>query len=113
MLSGYGRELFSTFIPSSAKARLAEARSGAPLLSGALLARHKPGVVVEVAFPGRAALADALRAAKHADAVVAVSVPWEQRSQSPQAPLQIMREIMAAADSAHYDRALVVVARAQ
>jgi len=113
MLPGYGRELFSTFVPSSARARLEQRGSHAALLSGALLARHRAGVVVEVGFCGRAALAGALRAARHADAIVAVSVPWALREKSPQAPAQLIDEILAATADAHSDRPIVVVARAQ
>ncbi len=112
-LPGYGRELFSTFVPSSARARLDARGSRAALVSGALLARHRPGVVVEATWAGRAALTGVLRAARHADAVVAVSVPSATRSVSPSAPAHIVDEILSAVDAALYDRPLVIVARAQ
>lgn len=118
--SGYGRELFSSFVPPSARARLdarPNARKGTALalLSGALVARHGAalaGPVVELTWPGRAALTGFLRAARHEDLVVAVGVPAFARNAGPQAPRAIVDEIMNAADSALFDRPLVVVARA-
>jgi hypothetical protein len=116
--SGYGRELFSTFVPPSARARLDARTAGkkdTALLSGALVARHAgalAGVVVEVTWAGRAALAGTLRAARHEDAIVAVSVPAFARSAEPQAPRAIVDDILRAADAALFDRPLVIVARA-
>ena len=114
MVTGYGREVFSTFVPSSASAKLAGRRTA--LLSGALLARHGNalhGPMVEVGWRGRAPLAGVLRAVRHADAACAVGVPAELRAQSPKASAGIVDEILAAADTALYDRPLVIVARAQ
>lgn len=133
--SGYGRELFSTFTPSSARGRI-EARAArggraTPLLSGALVARHREalgGPVVEVGWPKLAAdaaasiapmptmagafLTGVFRAVRHADAVVAVSVPFDARGRSPGAPRQIVDDVLAAADAALLDRPLILVARA-
>src|SRR5581483_1557359 len=115
----YGREVFSSFVPSSARSRL---DAGGPdtarlaLLSGALVARHKPGAIVDIGFPGvlnGAALAGALRAARQADAIVCVSVPAPARAESPQAPSKIVDAILAAAVAARFDRPLVIAARAQ
>lgn len=113
---GYGRELFESFVPSSARARVA-ARPGAAkaLLSGALVARNAPslaGPVIEVTWPGRAALSGILRAARHDDLVVAVSVPAAVRAGGPQASRAVVDEILAAADVALFDRPLILVARA-
>ncbi len=114
--SGYGRELFSTFVPPSARARLdARTRKDAALLSGALVARHSAslaGAVVEVTWGGRAALTGVLRAARHEDVIVAVGVPAFARTAEPQAPRAIVDEILNAADAALFDRPLIVVARA-
>src|SRR5687768_18024384 len=105
MLEGYGRELFATFVPASARARVAQAGRPAALLSGALLARHGAalqGNVVEVTWSGRAVLAGVLRAVRHVDGIVAVSVPALVRSSSPKASRAAVGEILAAADTALY-----------
>jgi hypothetical protein len=111
--SMYGRELFASFVPGSARARLAPS-SAIALVSGALVARHNPGTVVEVSFPllHNAALTGVLRAARHADAIVCVSVPAKAREESPAAPARIVDEILACANAALYDRPLVIAARA-
>lgn len=114
--SGYGRELFATFVPPSARARLdARVHKDVALLSNALVARHSAalaGPIVEVTWAGRAALAGVLRAARHEDLIVAVGVPAYARTAGPQAPRTIVDEIMSAADAALFDRPLVIVARA-
>lgn len=127
--SGYGRELFSTFVPSSARGRMMEsvARGGRPvaLLSGALVARHAGalrGPVLEVGWPrfpadvdgtmARALLTGVLRAVRYADAIVAVSVPPEVRAASPAAPRAVVSTVLEAAELARFDRPVVMVARA-
>ena len=117
MLPGYGRELFSTFVPSSARARL-DARpssAGRALLSGALVARHAGalgGPIIEVTWSGRAALTGVLRAARHADLIVAVGVPALVRTAGPHAPRVVIDEILGAVDAALFDRPFITVARA-
>lgn len=118
MLPGYGRELFSTFVPSSARARLdgrPRSSSERVLLSGALVARHAAalgGPIVEVTWAGRAALTGVLRAARHADLIVAVGVPALVRTSGPHASRVVVDEILGAADQALFDRPLITVARA-
>jgi hypothetical protein len=88
-------------------------------MSGAVVAKHTPPAgpfSVEIGWGEgveRAALTGILRAARHADAIVHVAVPAPTRSASPQAPRQVVEEILRAADGAHFDRPLVIVARAQ
>src|SRR5687768_6179065 len=95
---GYGLELFHSYVPPSARARATGAR--VPLISGTLLAEHNAalgGPVLEVTWPGRALLDGVLRAVRHADALLAVSVPPEMRLSSPSAPRRIVEEILLAA----------------
>ena len=72
----HGPELFFEFVPGTV--RPFSDPLGVPILSSAVLAELSSALqdpVIEVTWPGPTVLSGALRAAKHADAILAVSMP--------------------------------------
>ena len=101
----YPRERFLDFIPSSVRERLGDDLE-VPVISSALLAEHQHGLsgpVIELVWPGTAALLGVLRAAKAADAIVCVRTP-------PGADNKLVDAVVSVAEVARFDRPLVVVA---
>ncbi len=110
-MSSYGRELLLRFVPPTAAARA----PGLALMSGALMSLHGAslgGPVVELERLTYPALVGALRAARRADACVAVCVPPDARNYAPTASRASVEAIVRAARESHFDRPLAIVSRA-
>lgn len=108
---GYGRELFLEFVPPSARDRIGDL--GVPVLSGAVVAEvagDMQGPMLEVTFPGAAALAGLLRAVRFCDAVLAVRAPPPGADGMSQDA--VAAEVIRCAAQADFDRPLVLVAGA-
>lgn len=110
-LSGlaFGTRAFA-FVPGNVRRALGE--TSVPLLSSELAAICAPrlsGPVVELSWPGTSALIGALRAARRANAALALVMPDIFAVEDPGARLRIARAVLALAEEARFDRPLFLV----
>jgi hypothetical protein len=106
-----GRDLFFEFVPGTV--RPLSDPLGVPIISGAVLAefsRSIGGPVLEATWAGAPVMRGVLRAARHADAILAVSLPPSREGETADRA-RPARVAELAADVA-FDRPLVLVARA-
>lgn len=108
---GVGRDLFFEFVPGTV--RPLSDPLGVPIISGAVLAefsRAIGGPVLEATWAGSHVMRAVLRAAKHADAILAVSLPPSREGEAGDRERPVRVAELAA--EVAFDRPLVLVARA-
>lgn len=108
---GYGRELFLEFVPATVRHR--SEPLGVAALSSAVIAELGDalgGPCLEVTWAGRTVMQGVLRAARHADVILAVSLPASRPGEA--ADRNRVEEVLRTASEAAFDRPLVLVARA-
>ncbi len=108
---GVGRDLFFEFVPGSV--RPLSDPLGVPIISGAVLAefsRSIGGPVLEASWAGSHVMRGVMRAARHADAILAISLPPTREGEA--ADREGPARVAALASEVAFDRPLVLVARA-
>lgn len=107
-------DLLRAFLPASAQRALGST-VGVPLISSALVAEHAAaltGPCLEVSWPGSAALSGALRAVRHAGALLGLRLPLALGATHRRARLDGVLGALAVVEQAGFDQPLVLIGEA-